>query len=345
MFPRFRSSLQFTMRASLLVLAAALIPSGGAQVFHLPTVNRAIFEPGKEEQFFVGTVGKPWMSGTFGCVRTEGWQMHEGLDIRCVQRDRRGEPTDLVMAATEGTVAYVNRKSGLSNYGNYVILRHSIEGLDIYTLYAHLSAVRAGLAAGMAVKAGEQIGVMGRTSNTRQRITKDRAHVHFEMNLRLNERYAAWHKATQAGERNDHGDWNGKNLVGIDPRQVLLAQQREGARFSLLNFIRSQTELCRVVVRDNGFNWLKRYAPLIRPNPVAEKEGVAGYEISLNFNGVAFALTPRAASEIKSKMKVQLVSVNEPEQQKNPCRKLVTKKTGRWELTPQGLELVQLLTY
>ena len=38
---------------------------------------------------------------------------------------------------------------------------------------------------------------------------------------------------------------------------------------------------------------------LVLPNPVAEKEGVAGYEIALNYNGVAFALMPRAASEIK----------------------------------------------
>lgn len=345
MMSRWCSSFSLVLHGAALVLTAGLVSPGLAQVFQLPTVNRAVYEPGKEAQYFVGTVGKPWMSGTFGCVRSEGWQLHEGLDIRCVQRDRKGEPADVVMAAAEGTVAYVNRRPSLSNYGNYVILRHQIEGLDMYTLYAHMSAVRAGLNAGMSIKAGEQVGIMGRTSNTRQRITQDRAHVHFEINLRLNERYAAWHKVTQKGVRNDHGDWNGRNLVGIDPWQVLLAQKREGAKFSLLNFIRGQVELCRVVVRDNRFSWLQRYAPLVRPNPVAEKEGVAGYEVSFNFSGVPFALMPRAESELKSKMKVQLVSVNQAEQQKNPCRKLVTKRSGRWELSPQGLELVQLLTY
>src|SRR4051812_31730643 len=59
----------------------AVLSPVGAAVFQLPTANHAILEPGKEEQFFVGTVGKPWTSGTFGCVRTDGWQMHEGLDI------------------------------------------------------------------------------------------------------------------------------------------------------------------------------------------------------------------------------------------------------------------------
>src|SRR6266550_9515081 len=50
-----------------------------APSFHLPTANRAIFERGQEEKFLVGTVDNPWTSGGFGCVRTAGWQMHEGL--------------------------------------------------------------------------------------------------------------------------------------------------------------------------------------------------------------------------------------------------------------------------
>ena len=86
-----------------------------AQTFHLPTANQALFEKGGGERFFVGTVGKPWMSGTFGCVRSEGWQMHEGIDIRCLQRDKRGEPTDPVLATADGTVAYISTRPSLSN--------------------------------------------------------------------------------------------------------------------------------------------------------------------------------------------------------------------------------------
>src|SRR5256885_7905470 len=96
--------------------AAALgMDSARADLFLLPTANRAIYERGQEDRFFVGTAGKPWMSGTFGCVRTDGWQMHEGLDIRCLQRDKRGEPIDPVMAAANGTVAYINNRPSLSN--------------------------------------------------------------------------------------------------------------------------------------------------------------------------------------------------------------------------------------
>ena len=134
-------------------------------------------------------------------------------------------------------------------------------------------------------------------------------------------------------------------MLGIDPRPVLLGQHEHGTGFSLLSFLQNQPELCRVIVRKTDFPWLKRYAPLVRPNPRAEKEGIAGYEIALNFNGVAFELIARAASEIKGKAKFQLLSVNEREYNKNPGRRLVVKRGSRWELASHGLNLLELLTY
>lgn len=316
-----------------------------AQTFQFPTANHALLEPGGEGKFFVGTVGKPWTSGCFGCVRTEGRQMHEGLDIRCLQRDKHGEPTDPVMATADGTVVYYNKKPSLSNYGNYIVVRHIVEGMEVFSLYAHIREIRPDLKIGQPVKAGETIATMGRTTNTHEGISKDRAHVHFELNLLMNDRFASWYKATFPGQRNDHGEWNGQNLVGFNPRDIFLLQREEGAKFSLVNYIRHQTELCRVLVRARDFPWLKRYPSLILRNPRAENEGVAGYEIALNFNGLPFMLIPRAASEIKGNSKFQLLSVNEAEQQKNPCRKLVTQRHGRWELANNGIRLLELLTY
>jgi murein DD-endopeptidase MepM/ murein hydrolase activator NlpD len=317
-----------------------------AQPFQLPTANRTIYDAdGGGDRFFVPTVGKTWPSGCFGCVRTEGWQMHEGLDIRCLQRDKKGEPTDPVMATADGTVAYINRKPSLSNYGNYIIIRHVVNGIEICSIYAHLREVRTELKTGATVKAGETIGILGRTANTRQGISKERAHVHFELNLFVNDRFPAWYKKTYPKQRNDHGQWNGQNLLGIDPRAIFLEQQEQGAKFNLVKLIQSQPELCRVLVRETDFPWLKRYAPLVRPNPVAAKEGTAGYEISMNFVGIPIALTPRAASEIKSKTRVQLLSVNEAEYKKNPCRKIVSNRSGRWQLANNGVNLIELLTY
>jgi murein DD-endopeptidase MepM/ murein hydrolase activator NlpD len=315
------------------------------QPFELPTANRALFEKGGAEKYFVGTVGKPWTSGTFGCVRSDGWQVHEGLDIRCLQRDKKGEPTDPIMATADGTVAYFSVKPSLSNYGNYLILRHSIDGLEIYSLYAHLHEIRPGLKIGQAVKAREIIATMGRTTNTREGISKDRAHVHFELNLFYNDRFESWYRKTFTNQRNDHGLWNGQNLVGLDPRLILIEQHTQDGKFSLLQHLKNQTELCRVTVRATSFPWLKRYPQLVKPNPRAEKEGIAGYEVALNFNALPFELIPRSASELKDKTKCQLLSVNDAEQKKNPGRKLVTQKSGRWELTSHGINALELLTY
>jgi len=327
------------------VLRSNTAEGGEGGPFQLPTANHALYEPGNELKFFAPTApDRPWTTGSFGCVRSDGWQMHEGVDIRSLQRDKRGEPADPVMAAADGTVVYFSTRPSLSNYGNYLVVRHVVEGLEIYSLYAHLSAIRPGLKTGDPVKAGEVIATMGRTSNA-ETIAPWRAHVHFELNVLVNDNFAAWFKKNSPGERNDHGEWNGQNLNGLDPREILLGEHNPKGGFSLLNFIRGQTELCRVVVRATSFPYLKRYPMLILKNPVAEKEGVAGYEIVLNYNGVAFALMPRAESEIKGKSKFQLLSVNESEYHAHPCRKLVVQHGGRWQLANNGLRELELLTY
>ncbi len=313
--------------------------------FQFPTANHSLYQVGDELKFFAPTApDKPWTSGSFGCERNGGWRMHEGLDILHRQTDRRGDPTDPVLATADGTVVYFSRKPSLSNYGNYIILRHNIEGLEIYSLYAHLSEVRADLKIGAPVKAGEGIGTMGRTSNA-EGIARERAHLHFELNVLANENFAAWFKKKNPGERNDHEGWNGQNFFGLDPREILIRERNPVKKFSLLEFVRGQTELYRVQVRAVNFPYLKRYRGLILKNPVAEKQGVAGYELVLNYNGVPFALLPRAASEMKGAAKVQLLSVNEKEYRANPCRKLVAQRGSRWQLTEAGLRELDLLTY
>jgi murein DD-endopeptidase MepM/ murein hydrolase activator NlpD len=250
--------------------------------------------------------------------------MHEGIDIRALQRDKRGEATDPILATADGQVVYVNHKSGFSNYGKYLIVRHTLEGIELYSLYAHVAEILPGIRAGKAVKAGEQIAIMGRTANTREGISKDRAHLHFEIDFLVNDHFPAWYKRRFPGQRNDHGMWNGQNLVGLDPRLLLLEQRRLGQKFSLREFIQRQPELCRVVIRQTDFPWLRRARPLIASNAVSQKEGVAGYELVLNYVGVPIRAIPRASSELRNRSKVQLLSVNEADR-RNPCRKLVKR--------------------
>ena len=123
------SILTFTLLACL--AAKDLV---AAEIFQLPTANRALFQAGGEDQFLVGTVGKPAASGGFGCVRSDGWRMHEGLDIRSIQRDHSGESADPVKATADGEVAYVNNHPSLSNYGNYIVVKHRVQELEIYSI-------------------------------------------------------------------------------------------------------------------------------------------------------------------------------------------------------------------
>lgn len=336
----------FLLRAAAFIgILSAAGELSAQSPFQFPTANHALYDAGDELKFFAPTApDKPWTSGSFGCVRNNGWRMHEGLDIRHLQTDKHGEPTDSVKAAADGTVVYFSKKAGLSNYGKYLVIRHVVEGLEIYSLYAHLSEIEPALKIGDTVKAGQVVATMGRTS-TAEIILKERAHVHFELNLLLNDNFAAWFKKNSPGERNDHGDWNGQNLLGLDPREILQAEKPGEKKFHLLNFVRSQTELCRVLVRATNFPFLKRYDALVLKNPIAEKEGVAGYELALNYNGVPFALLPRAESEIKSKSRIQLLSVNEAVESANPCRKLVVKRGSHWQLSDAGMREMELLLY
>lgn len=326
---------------AVLAVAAASLQ---AQVFRLPTANRALFRRGAEADFFVGTQGKPWTSGTFGCVRSGGHQFHEGIDIRCLSRDAKGEPTDPICATAEGTVAYLSHDTRLSNYGRYAILRHPIEGLEIYSLYAHLREFRTGLREGDKVRAGEVIAVMGRSSNTREAITQARAHVHFELNLRLGQRFAAWQKARDPGQRNDHGEWNGRNFLGLDPGRLLRDQAAQGERFSLRAWIRSQPELCRVQIRKPAWAWPQWYPGLVESRPNLG-EAVAGYELALNAYGLPLRVVPQSAKELAGCAKWRLVSVGEKASATSACVRPVRLNRGRWELSPRGERLLDILTY
>lgn len=330
----------FVSLAAFLVSFAASVE---AQTFRFPTANRALLEEDGGSRFFTGTLGNNWPAGAYGCVRNSGWRMHEGVDIQCLERDKKGESIDPVWATADGSVVYINTQPWASAYGVYVVLRHQIESLPVYSLYAHLRRVESGLRVGQSVKAGQRIGTLGRTAN--HTISKSRAHLHFELTLIVNDQYDSWRRKTQRGSKNQHGKFNGINLAGFDPAEVLEQCHTPGNDFSLLTHLRNKKALYRAVVRDTKFPWLQRYPRLIKRNPVAEREGVAGYEIFVDFSGLPFLLIPRAESEIQGGAKIQLLEVNAEEYKQGHCRQHVEKKGRGWSLTGRGNQFLELLTY
>lgn len=317
-----------------------------AQPFYLPTPNQALFERGGAARYFAPTDVGDWTAGLYGCSRSHGTQFHEGIDILHTQTDRRGEPTDPVFATAAGRVAYVNPKASLSNYGIYLVLEHHISGLTVYSFYAHLSEVAPGIRPGRVVQAGERIGTMGRTANTRTPIRRERAHLHFEIALRLSDHFDAWHRQRMRGTRNDHGEFNGRNFLGLDPIGIFQEQALRGRDFDLADWIRRHPSLCRVWVRATDLDYLHRAAPLLDRNPEAERQGVAGYELTLDFAGVPCRVRPLAPGEVpRNKGRWGVTQVNPQELQRHGCRDLVAGRPGHWRLLPAGERLLDLLTY
>ena len=201
---------------------------GGERIdWHFPTENRALLDK-HPEKFYQPTISRRLISGMFGFVRTSEPEparifehFHKGIDIRPMHWDASGEPTDVVEAAADGEVVRVNRDEKISDYGRQVIVRHLWGIYPVYTIYGHLASVE--VEVGQIVKAGDPLGVMGWTGPG---LTRNRAHLHFEVAFQINRKFADWVESQKPGrlwQPNRHGEWNGLNLMGIDPVPLLLA--------------------------------------------------------------------------------------------------------------------------
>ncbi len=199
--------------------------------FIMPTENRTLLE-GDLETFYQPTISKRAVSGRYGFVRTGGPEppkylerFHEGIDVRPLRRDAKGEPLDPVLAAAPGEVVYVNSHASASNYGIYVVIRHRFGSHDLFSFSGHLAS--ASVRTGQQVAAGDPIGILGYTGAG---INKERAHLHYEITFRLQESYDRWFKKEGHGFGGDrvnlHGDYNGLGYLGVDPARLLIATAR-----------------------------------------------------------------------------------------------------------------------
>src|SRR5436189_2338656 len=121
----------------------------------LPTDNDALFSgDGPEfyqyiERNYKVLKSTPWEGGQYGFVRdpvetsagTVYTRFHEGIDIRALRRDARGEPLDEVRAIADGKVVHTNPVPGYSNYGKYIVIEHRWDDSNYYSLYGHLSSI------------------------------------------------------------------------------------------------------------------------------------------------------------------------------------------------------------
>jgi peptidoglycan LD-endopeptidase LytH len=314
----------------------------------LPTANDALLRPGGDADYFQPTVDGTVESGMFGCVRTNGRRFHEGIDIKCLQRDRRGEPTDPVHAVADGEVAFINTKPGLSNYGRYIVLKHNWDNVFVCTLYAHLSEVAAGLVVDQPVKKGQIIGTLGHSTNTREGISRDRAHLHFEINFLENPNFYIWYPKHDP-QAPPFGNFNGQNLIGFDPAAFLRAYAADH-KLNFAEYISKQPIAFTVLIGLRPLPWLTLHPEEVQPasgTPIA-------YEIGMTSWGMPVVVWPRTAQEIDESQRRLLQrglpvvqQVNEAELARGTCHDLVkhTPRGNGWMLSQSGRECFDLLTY
>lgn len=335
---------------ALLLIAACFVLAATAPALDicLPTANDALLRAGGDTDFFQPTVEGTVESGMFGCVRVNGHRFHEGIDIKCLQRDRRGEPIDPVHAVADGDVAFINTRPGLSNYGRYVVLRHRWDEVQVCTLYGHLSEVARGLIPGQPVKQGQVIGVLGHSANTREGIPRDRAHLHFEINFLLNPNFYIWYPKHDP-DAPPFGNFNGQNLIGLDPAAFLRAYAAN-RKLNFAQYVSKQPIAFTTLVGARPWPWLK-----LHPEQVQSANGTPiAYEIGMTYWGMPVAVWPRAAGEIGEPQRRVLqhglpvvMRVNEAELTRATCQELVkpARRGIGWTLSERGHECFELLTY
>lgn len=333
----------------LTMLCVAGAPCGLAALdLHWPTPNDAIRREGNAEAFYQPTVEGTVASGMFGCARRSGVRFHEGIDIRCLQRDRQGECVDPVYAVSDGAVAFVNDKPGLSNYGRYIVLRHNWDGVTVHTLYAHLREVAKDVAEAKPVNRGQLMGVVGRSANTREGISPERAHLHFEICFLMNSQFDSWYRRRDP-KAPPFGNYNGQNLFGIDPMPLLLAA-RDSPGLNFAHYMARQPVAFTVLVGAKPFSWLQLHPEQIQR--VGADVAPVAFEVGVTVWGVPVAVWPRGASEVSeaarkelSRGKPVLLRINQTELDRGGCRGLVRQSGGTWQLTTSGQDWVSLLLH
>ncbi len=322
------------------------VPAGPAMTLVLPTGNEGLLR-GRPESFYMFVdrtfekeISTPWEGGGYGYVRgpvrvgarMELMHFHEGIDIAPLKRDANGEPLDEVRSISHGRVVHCSDVPGASNYGRYVVIRHDWGQGALYSLYAHLGKILT--KAGDTVGPGTPVGVMGYTGAG---IDRRRAHLHLELNLFLNSRFAEWHDANFRGSPNKHGVFNGLNFAGLDIASLYLARQKNPT-LTVAEFVTAQQPAFKVLVPRRGelellrnYPWLGEGAP--SPSPSWE----------LSFNGGGLPLRIRPAPDPVPGPKASWVR-NENIPAGYHTRGYLSGSASKFTLTASGLRYVQLIT-
>jgi murein DD-endopeptidase MepM/ murein hydrolase activator NlpD len=321
----------------------------GAVDLALPTDNDAIFHGGGPdfyqyiERDYHGEKSTPWEGGQYGFVRepvetSSGivyTRFHEGIDIRCLRRDERGEPLDEVRAIADGKVVYTSLVASHSNYGKYIVIEHRWGGSAYFSLYGHLSKIDIHM--GDAVQRGEHIAVMGYTGAG---INQARAHVHLELNLMINHNFQGWYDSfLHPGDPNHHGIYNGINLVGLNIARLYL-ELREKPSLTIPQFLGEEDIFYTVALpKTRGFELAKTYPWMLGESGTSEP---TSWIVSFARSGLPLKIEPS-----DRKVKEPQVTYVKPSSLNASYLTdgIATGPTSHPHLTDHGKQLMQLYIF
>jgi murein DD-endopeptidase MepM/ murein hydrolase activator NlpD len=333
---------------ALLLSNFAMLAQNQVVDLALPTNNDALFRGGGAEFYqyierdYKGVKSTPWEGGQYGFVRdpvetSEGivyTRFHEGIDIRALQRDARGEPLDEVRAIAAGKVVHTNLVPGYSNYGKYIVIEHRWDGSNYYSLYGHLSSIA--VKPGQDVQKGERIAVIGYTGAG---LNQARAHLHLELNLMLSHQFEAWHNAFVKNDPNHNGIYNGINLTGLDIARFYLAL-RKNPSLTIPEFLKDEEIFYKVTVpRSSHFELVKHYPWMLQGAPGVK---TSSWEISFARSGLPLKVQPsdhQVAQPELTYVKKSAIDYS------HLTRGDIAGQRGRAHLTENGKRLMRLLTY
>jgi len=318
---------------ALLFLCLTALPLGATDIVWPTTMDRASIRT--PQDYLQPTVSGKMESALFGMVREDGKRFHEGIDIRPAKTNADGEALDLVLAAMDGQVAYLNANVN-GPYGRYVVLHHAAAEIPVYTLYAHLAKIEPSLKTAQPVRRGTVIGLMGRTSAGASPITKDRSHLHFEVGLMLSRGFNRWYAAQPENKQspNLHGLYNGQNLIGMVP-MLILGQPK----VDILAALRSQPTALTVGLRTNKMpDFVQNYPALMR----GDASHVAGWYVEFSWQGMPVRWT---ALDAKSPQlpagRWRLLEIDQTQRTRLIQRKMLgTDGRTPGELLTQNLEVL-----
>jgi murein DD-endopeptidase MepM/ murein hydrolase activator NlpD len=179
------------------------------------------------------------------------------------------------------------------------------------------------------VARGEVIATMGHSSGGYS-IPVERAHLHFEIGVRTTQNFQAWYDRQKFGSKNEHGAWNGFNLLGIDPLDFLNAW-RAGRVDSFQDYFSRMAPAVKLRIATHQTpDFVTRYPSLLtKPLPLGP---VSGWEIAFNWTGLPFAWTPLTGLETAGLASEQprIIAVDAELERRQRSKTLAVSKHGGW---------------